>query len=120
METERQNQFSFLEIEIIREQGKFSTTIYSKPAFSGVYSNFESFLPSLYKSGMVYTLVYRCFRICSDWKKFHVELTFLKEIFCKNVYSENFIDKCFKKFLDNIHLVKKKVPTVERKRFLVC
>ena len=43
METERQNKFSFLDIEVIREQGKFSTTIYRKPTFSGVYSNFESF-----------------------------------------------------------------------------
>ena len=68
---------------------------------------------------MVHTLVYRCFCICSDWKKFHPELTFLKTIFCKNGYHENFIDKCFKKFLDNIHLVKEKVPTVERKRLLL-
>ena len=29
------------------------------------------------------------------------------------------IDKCFKKFLDNVHLVKEKVPTVERKRLLL-
>ena len=70
---------------------------------------------------MVYTLVYRCFRICSDWKKLqknHAELTFLKKIFLKNGYSENFIDKCFKKFLD-IHLNKEKVPRVERKRLLL-
>ena len=65
----------------------------------------ESFLPSLYKFGMVYTLVYRCFRICSDWKKFHAELSFLKTIFRKNGYPEN--------------LVKEKVPTVERKRLLL-
>ena len=58
METERQNKFSFLNIEVIREQGKFTTTIYRKPTFSGVYSNFESFLPSVYKFRMVHTLVY--------------------------------------------------------------
>ena len=68
---------------------------------------------------MVYTLVHRCFRICSDWTKLHAESTFLKKIFRKNGYPESFIDKCFKKFLDNIHLVKEKVPTVERKRFLL-
>ena len=68
---------------------------------------------------MVYTLVYRCFRMCSGYTKFHAELTFLKRIFRKNDYPENFIDKCFKKFLDNIHLVKEKVPTVERKRLLL-
>ena len=116
METERRNRFSFLDIEVIREQGKFSTTIYCKPTFSGVYSNFESFLPSVYELGMVYTLVYRCFCICSDWKKFHPELTSLKNIFRKNGYPENFIDQCFKKFLDNIHLVKQKLTRVERKQ----
>ena len=77
------------------------------------------FLPSVYEFGMVYTLVHRCFRICSDWKKFHAEVTFLKMIFRKNGYPEKFINKCFKKFLDNIHLVKEKVPTVERKRLLL-
>ena len=65
METERQNKFSFLDIEVIRKQGKLSTTIYRKPTFSGVYSNFERFLPFVYKSGMIYTLFYRCF--CIAW-----------------------------------------------------
>ena len=91
IETERQNKFSSLDIEIIRGQGKFTTTIYRKPSFSGVYSNFESFLPSVYKFGMLYTLVYRRFPICSDWTKFHAELIFLKEIFRKNVYPENLL-----------------------------
>ena len=69
---------------------------------------------------MVYTFVYRGFRICSNWIKFHTELTFLKKKFRKNGYPENFIgNKCFKKLLDNIHLVKEKVPTVERKHLLL-
>ena len=76
--------------QVIREQGKFTTTVYRKPTFSGVYSNFESFLPSVYKFGMVYTLVYRCFRISSNWTQFHTELTFLKRIFRKNGYPEKF------------------------------
>ena len=76
--------------------------------------NFESFLPSVYKFGIAYTLVYRCFRICSNSTQFHTELTFLKQIFQKNGYPENFIDKCFKKFLNNIHLVKENEPTVKK------
>ena len=105
METEKE--LSFLETEIICEEGKFTTTIYRKPTFGGIYTNYESFLPAVYKFGMVYTLVYRCFHICSNWTQFHTELTFLKEIFQKNGYPANFIDKCFKKFLNNMHLVKK-------------
>ena len=44
----------------------------------------------------------------------------MNKIFRKNGYPENFIDKCFKKFLDNIHLVKEKVPTEKRKRLLLA
>ena len=84
IKTKRQKKFSFLDIEIIRKQGKYSATIYRKPTFSGVYSKFESFLPSVCKFSMVYTLVRRCFRICLDWKKFHPELTLFKKIFGKN------------------------------------
>ena len=47
------------------------------------------------------------------------ELTFLNRIFRKNGYPKNFFDKCFKKFLDNIHHVKEKVPIVERKCLLL-
>ena len=119
METEKENKLSFLDVEVIREQGKFTTSIYRKPTFSGVYSNFERFLPSVYKFGMVYTLVYRCFRICSNWTQFHTELIYLKGIFQKNSYPKNFIDKCFKRFLNNVHLVKENVPTVEKKRLLL-
>ena len=81
MEKEKENKLSFLDVEIKRELGKFTTTVYRKPTFSGVYSNFESFLPPVYKFGMVYTLVYRCFNICSNWTQCHTELTFLKGIF---------------------------------------
>ena len=35
MEKERENKLSFLDVEIIREQDKFTTTDYQKPTFSG-------------------------------------------------------------------------------------
>ena len=43
METEKEDKLSFLDVEVIHEKAKFTTTIYRKPTFSGVYSNFESF-----------------------------------------------------------------------------
>ena len=45
MDTEKEDKLSFLDVEIIRKQGKFTTTIYRKLTFSGAYSNFESFFP---------------------------------------------------------------------------
>ena len=101
-EVERDGKLSFLDVNVFREEGQFVTNVYRKTTFSGVYTHFESFLPATYKFGMVYTLAYRCFRICSDWTKFNQELRFLKGVFLKNGYPSGFIDSCFKKVIDNV------------------
>ena len=75
-EQEKNGKLPSLDIEVSREKGKFVTTVYRKPTFSGAYTHFESFLPTIIKFGMVYTLDYCCFKICSDWTKFHEELSF--------------------------------------------
>ena len=51
METEMNHKLSFPDVEIIRKQSKFTMKIYRNPTFSGVCSNFESFLLSVYKFG---------------------------------------------------------------------
>ena len=89
--------------------------VYRKPTFSGVYTHFESFLPTIYKFGMFYTLAYRCFKICSDWTKFHEELSFLKQVFLKNGYPLSLIDNCFKRFVDKLFIKSPQLITVERK-----
>ena len=66
---------------------------------------------------MIQILVNRCFPMCSNWSMFHSKLILLREIFQKNGYPENFIDRCFKLFLNRIHILKEKVPTVEIKLF---
>ena len=43
IETEQNNKVSFLNVNVIREQGKFITNIYRKQFFSGVYTHFDSF-----------------------------------------------------------------------------
>ena len=73
IEREMQNRMSFLNIEIISEDKTFTTSVYHKATFSGVYTHFDSFLPSTYQFGTVYTLTYRCLRICSSWAKESVE-----------------------------------------------
>ena len=83
IEREKQNRMSFLDIAIIGEDKTFTTSVYSRPTFSGVYTHFDSFLPCTYKFGTVYALAYRCFRICSSWTKLHNELVCLEETFLK-------------------------------------
>ena len=67
-----------------------------------------------------HTLLYRCFRICLDWTKFHLELVKLIDIFKNNGYPENFINNCFKVFLNNKYRERETVITVPKKTlFLV-
>ena len=45
-------------------------------------------------------------RIRTGWTKLHNELVGLKEIFSKNGYPEDFINKFFKKFMNNTRVAK--------------
>ena len=56
IESEKQNRISFLDVQISREDKTFTTSVYRKPTFSGVCTHSDSFLPSTYKFGTVYTL----------------------------------------------------------------
>ena len=114
IETE-QNKISFLNVNVIGERGKFITSVYRKPTFSGVYSQFDSFIPDTYKIRIIYLIVDWCFRICSSWSVFHQQLILLRKIFRKNGYPENFIDSCLKLFLNRIHILVEKVSTIEKK-----
>ena len=70
VQIEQNKKISFLDVNIICEQGKVVTSIYRKPTFSGVCTRFDSFLPDTHKIGMIYTLFNRCFWICTSWTMF--------------------------------------------------
>ena len=94
------NSISFLDIKINRNNNRFLISVYYKPTFSGVFTNFDSYIPLLYKSGLISSLLYRAFKLCSNFEIFHQEIIFLKDIFKRNGYPSDFIDKCVKTFLD--------------------
>ena len=55
-ETEKDRAMPFLDVSIFREKGKFVTNVYRKETFTGVYTNFSSFIPLECKFGLAYTL----------------------------------------------------------------
>ena len=79
-ENGKQNRMSFLDLQIIHKDKTLNASVYCKPTFSGVYSHFDSFLPSAYKFTH---LLKRCFRIFSSWTKLHAELVWQKQIVLK-------------------------------------
>ena len=119
-ESEHDGKLAFLDVLVTRREGSFCTSLYRKTTFSGLYSHYESFLPTSYKQGLIYTLLHRAFTLCSSWDKFHEEVSYLRMTFIKNSYPGFFIDKCIKLFLDKIFIAKQAVLTVPQKELSIC
>ena len=102
-EKEKEDSLSFLDIKILRENDKFYTTVYRKDTFTGLYSNFRSLIPTVYKKGLIFTLLFRIFSICSNWTLMHIEISKLTKILLFNGYPLAIITKCITQFMDKIH-----------------
>ena len=57
-EKEINGSLPLLDVLISRNNKGFTTTVYHKPTFSGVYSNFNSFIANEYKQGLIFTLFF--------------------------------------------------------------
>ena len=102
---------------IDRNNNKIVTSIYRKPTFTGVYTHFHSFLPSVYKIGLLSTLLFRYFSICSNYQLFHLEVVKFKKIFLRNGYSPTFIENSIYRFLNKIFSKKVIKITVPKRSY---
>ena len=84
-ETGKDNSFPFLGVKIGREKDKFTTSVFRKGAFSGVYTNLSSFVALKHKFGLVYTLLHRSFTIVFDFSKFYFQVETLKKTLQKKM-----------------------------------
>ena len=99
-EVEKDKCLPFLDVNISFSNEKFSTTVYRKPTFTGLFTNFESFIPITYKRGLINTLLFRYFNISSSYAIFHAEIEKFRQIMTKNGYPEKFFDKIVRSFLN--------------------
>ena len=118
-ETEKDGAMPFLDVNIFREKGKFVTNVYRKETFTGVYTNFSSFIPLEYKFGLAYTFLHRCFNLVSNMSKFHLEVAKLKKILLKNGCPRKIIDTFVFKFLNNAFEPKRVTLTVPKKQLFI-
>ena len=119
VEQENVGSLSFLDVKICCKNGKFVTSLYRKPTFSGVFINYESIIPWYQRRGLLDTLFHRSFIICCDFKTFHFEIDHLKNILIKHNYPLNFIDLCIKSFLNKLYTPKVVVPNVPKRNVFV-
>ena len=115
-EEESNNKISFLDISVTRISNNLTLSLYRKKTFSGVYLNFNSFLPMDYKKGLIHTLLFRAYNICADYVTLHTEIEFLKSIWQRNSFPLFFIDKCIKRFLDKLFIKRNISGTVSKKK----
>ena len=81
---EKDSTLPFLDINIQKGDNEFTTSIYRKPTFTGLFSKYYAFSSKQNKENLVYTLTVRAFNICSNYFKLDAELIFLKDVLQKN------------------------------------
>ena len=89
----------FLDILISNVNG-LKTSVYHKPTYTGLLTNFKSFIPYSYKTRLIHTLLDRTFKITSDWIGFHHDIDKLSNFLLRNLFPKKIIDKMLKRFLD--------------------
>ena len=119
LQKKNHGRLSFLYINMFCEKWKFVTNVYRKKTFSGIYTNFINFIPENYKTGLAKSLLFRCFKLCSDFVKFHHKINILKSILHKKSYPRDFVDKCIKEILDRVLLRNVVVSTVPKKDLMI-
>ena len=89
-ETEKDNFFFLLDVNIYREKDKFRTTVFRKDTFSGVYTNFSSFVALEHKFGFVHTFTKK-FHNCLIFPNFILKLKHLRKHFTNMLIPQNLL-----------------------------
>ena len=119
-EREKDGRPPFLDIEITRSNGRFSTSVYRKPTFTGLFTNFHSFVPLAYKRSLVCCLLHRNFHLCSSYENFHAQLEVVRKIFNLNGFPTHMFDQLVRHFFKNLFEPKPPLFTASTKIVYFC
>jgi hypothetical protein len=117
-ELESNSCLPFLNVKVIRCNGFFATTVHHKSTSTGLFTNFDSFIPMLYKEGLLFSLISRYFNICSSYVFFHSEMEKFKKTFSLIGYPATLVNSCIKSFLDKMYNSRDKVHTCSKKLYI--
>ena len=81
----------FLDVSITNK-ATFNTSVYHKPTYTGLLTNFKSFAPFEYKTRLISTLLDRIYKINSSWTGFDLDVKNLSQHLLNNQYPERLID----------------------------
>ena len=102
LEKETNKILAFLDLCITNsDRSCLKTSTYRKKTFTGLLTNFFSFISFSYKVGLIRTLVDRAYKINNSLFSFNNEIKKLTHIFKKHQYPEYLINRVVKAYLDN-------------------
>ena len=101
IEKEKTNQLPFLDVLNDNSSSKLVTSVYRKPTYAGLLTNYNSFTSPNYKKGLIKTLIDRTFCINSTWSGFHYDILNLKSVLQKNEFPLKLTVKSISKYLSN-------------------
>ena len=90
-EAETEGRISFLDISISKHNNSFNTSIFRKKTFTGLGTNYFSYIPMKFKISSISTLVHRAYHLSSSYINFHNEIKFLNTVnkFLNKLYQTN-------------------------------
>jgi len=100
-ETETNNSINFIGLNIMHHEYDsskhcYTTNVYRKPTATQLCMNFNSFVSISYRLSVLKCLLYRAFRICSNWQLIHTEISFIRSMLLRNAYPGWLIDRVIK------------------------
>jgi len=114
MESEQNGKLSFLDTIVFRENNSFQTAVFRKQTFTGLGTSFFSYCCHHFKVNSLKTLLYRAYRVSSNYFVLHRELEFLKSFFKSNGFPIKLIESHINRFLSNSIQPPPPVATVSR------
>jgi len=105
-ESEKNNCINFIGLtichDIAQDNHKYITSVYRKPTSTSLFTNFNSFTPLSYRLSVFKSLIYRAYKLCSNWKLFHDEITLVRSMLLRNAYPSRLLDSIILKSITNL------------------
>ncbi|XP_050699344.1 uncharacterized protein LOC126986892 [Eriocheir sinensis] len=108
MENSEDGAMPFLDVLVQQEDGRFTTSVYTKPTNPGFCLNGRSECPTKYKDSTICAYIRRALTHCSTWKRVHQEIERSTQVLINNGFSEKDISRLTKKIIDGWHSKKQK------------
>ena len=101
MEKEIDHVLPFLDVLIDNtHRSSVVTSTFRKKTFTGLLTNYFSFTPLSYKTGLIRTLIDRVFKINNTWLGFHNDIAKLVIILRKNLFPAHLVNNCIYRYLN--------------------